>query len=98
MGRRIGLCPQLGADVSDITQQLSLKTGSKLALLAQRLKGAGATISDLTTATGWQAHTIRSAITGLRKRGFQIERTRSGRTDGSIYRLATPSQRKRRSK
>ena len=74
------------------------KSGSKLALLAQRLRGAGTTLSDLATATGWQAHTIRSAITGLRKRGFRIERTRSETAESSIYRLTTPSQRKRRSK
>ena len=25
-------------------------------------------------ATGWQAHTVRAAMTGLRKRGYPVER------------------------
>lgn len=84
--------------MSNIIQPSLLKSGSKLALLAQRLKGAGATLSDLAVVTGWQAHAVRAAIAGSRKRGFQIERVRSERTEESIYRLATPAQRKRRLK
>ena len=34
----------------------------------------GATIVDLTQATGWLAHTTRAAITGLRKRGYAVTR------------------------
>ena len=36
----------------------------------------GATIVDLTQATGWLAHTTRAAITGLRKRGYAVTRER----------------------
>jgi hypothetical protein len=43
-------------------------------------------IRDLTKATAWQAHSVRAAITGLRKRGFQVERSNE---DGvSRYRIA----------
>ncbi len=38
----------------------------------------GATIVDLTQATGWLAHTTRAAITGLRKRGYAVTRERIG--------------------
>ena len=36
---------------------------------------AGATLAELVTLTGWQAHTARAALTGLRQRGFPISLT-----------------------
>ena len=46
------------------------RDGSKLALVIEVLRRAdGATIIDLTQATGWLPHTTRAALTGLRKRG-----------------------------
>ena len=51
------------------------RAGSKQALIVGMLtRDVGATIDDLTKATGWLAHTTRAALTGLRKRGFAIER------------------------
>ena len=35
----------------------------------------GATIEALIAATGWLPHTTRAVLTGLRKRGYAIERT-----------------------
>ena len=41
----------------------------------------GATIAELIEATGWQAHTVRAALTGLRKKGHDITRgSRDGMT------------------
>ena len=52
------------------------------------LRGAeGATIIDLTQATGWLAHTTRAAITGLRKRGYAVTRERS-EAGKSVYRIS----------
>jgi DNA-binding IclR family transcriptional regulator len=54
------------------------RAGSKLAdvmRLLGRKQGAG--IEELTSATGWLPHTTRAALTGLRKRGFAVERLRS---------------------
>ncbi len=45
----------------------------------------GASIDDLTSATGWQAHSVRAALTGLRKRGHDIER--SVESGASRYRI-----------
>ena len=57
------------------------KAGTILALLS-RPKGAG--INELQKATGWQAHSIRAAITGLRKRGITVTRSQD---DGvTVYR------------
>jgi len=36
----------------------------------------GATLDELVAATGWLPHTTRAAITGLKKRGHQITRTK----------------------
>lgn len=33
---------------------------------------SGASIDELTTATGWQPHSVRAVISGLRKRGYDI--------------------------
>ena len=64
------------------------RSGSKQALLVAMLtKDKGATLSALVEATGWLPHTTRAAITGLRKRGFAIERTRHEKL-GSLYRIA----------
>ena len=46
----------------------------------------GASIADLTTATGWQAHSVRAALTDLRKRDMEVVRTKGD--DGStVYRI-----------
>lgn len=45
----------------------------------------GATIAALQDATGWQPHSVRAALTGLRKRGLDIRRE-SG-PEGSLYRI-----------
>ncbi len=51
--------------------------------LLRRAKGAS--IDDLTSATGWQAHSVRAALTGVRKRGHDIER--SVESGASRYRI-----------
>jgi hypothetical protein len=38
------------------------------------VREAGASIEELTGATGWQPHTTRAALTGLRKSGLTIEK------------------------
>lgn len=36
----------------------------------------GATLEEMAQATGWLPHTTRAAMTGLKKRGHAIERTK----------------------
>ena len=69
----------------------SPRAGTKQALVIEMLCATtGATLNGLVEATGWLPHTTRAALTGLRKRGFSIERTREEGSD-SIYRIvATP--------
>ena len=64
------------------------RDGSKLALVIEHLQRAdGATVIDLTQATGWLPHTTRAALTGLRKRGYAVIRERIGAGD-SVYRIS----------
>ena len=57
------------------------KAGTILGLL-RRPKGSKMT--ELQKATGWQAHSIRAALTGLRKRGITVTRSRDD--DVTVYR------------
>jgi hypothetical protein len=71
-----------------LPQESAPRRGSKLAeviLLLGRKKGTG--IEELIAATGWLPHTTRAALTGLRKRGFAIERSRT--EQGTVYRIVT---------
>jgi len=65
----------------------SPREGSKQALVIWMLSAkAGTTLDALVEATGWLPHTTRAALTGLRKRGFAIERSR-GDGEASVYRI-----------
>jgi hypothetical protein len=63
------------------------REGSKLALVIGILQTpGGATIDAIVTATGWLPHTTRAALTGLRKRGYQIEKE-PGKDGKTAYRI-----------
>ena len=57
------------------------KTATILKLL-RRPKGAS--IAELQKATGWKPHSVRAALTGLRKKGHKIERTKNAK-DTAVY-------------
>jgi hypothetical protein len=66
----------------------SPRAGSKQALVAEMLSSnGGATLDALVKATGWLPHTTRAALTGLRKRGLSIQRSRES-GEASLYRIA----------
>ncbi|WP_262269614.1 DUF3489 domain-containing protein [Microvirga yunnanensis] len=66
--------------------QVVPRSGTKQDLLLRLLsREQGATINDLMAAAGWLAHTTRAALTGLRKKGYAIERIKG--EDGSSYRV-----------
>lgn len=48
------------------------------AVIALFKRNIGATLAELVTATGWLPHTTRAALTGLRKKGHLIERSKRG--------------------
>jgi hypothetical protein len=51
------------------------KIGTVLNLLR---RDEGATLSELVDATGWLPHTMRAALTGLRKKGHALDRRKRG--------------------
>ena len=62
--------------------------GSKLAQVIGLLqRDHGATIDELIAATGWLAHTTRAVLTGLRKRGYEVEINRKDKDRGSFYHI-----------
>jgi hypothetical protein len=64
------------------------RPGSKQALVIGMLSAkSGATLGALVDATGWLPHTTRAALTGLRKRGFMVERSRAD-GEASVYHIA----------
>jgi hypothetical protein len=67
-----------------------LRAGSKQAIVVDPMvRPKGATLDELIAATDWLPHTTRAALTGLRKRGYAIERTR-GEDKITRYRATLP--------
>ena len=58
------------------------------ALLARK---EGATLNAMCKATGWQAHTCRAFLTGLRKKGMEIVRDKDA-AGTTIYRLGATKE------
>lgn len=52
------------------------RTTKQAVMLELIRRDNGAALDDLTTETGWLPHTVRAAITGLRKRGHEVSRQR----------------------
>lgn len=50
---------------------LSKPNGARVSVLAERLQ--------------WQAHTVRAALSGLRKQGFEIATSKSAKTGETVY-------------
>lgn len=66
------------------------RSGTKQALVVSILSGgSGASLNELMAATGWLAHTTRAALTGLRQRGYVLERLQQADHPTS-WRIASP--------
>ena len=67
-----------GASAAQSMVVAAPRDGSKLSAVVGLLRRqSGATIDQLATAMGWLPHTTRAALTGLRKRGFGIDRRKA---------------------
>lgn len=61
--------------------------GSKAEMVLGLLRRPeGATLNELVDATGWLPHTTRAALTGLRKKGHVVEKSK--RDEATCYRIA----------
>lgn len=68
-----------------MAQPKAAATTREKAIRLMRREG-GASIAEITRVTGWQPHSARAVISGLRKEGLTITRTRDGKT--SLYSIA----------
>jgi hypothetical protein len=77
--------------LGDRDRNAAPRSGSKQALIIGLLsRDEGATLSNITAATGWLPHTARAALTGLRHKGYAL--TSSKEVGGArTYRITTPS-------
>jgi len=62
------------------------KTDTVRAMLSQ---SKGASLEAICKATGWQPHSARAVLSGLRKAGYTIEReiSEGSKTGASVYRM-----------
>ena len=87
----IGITDADGADTGEapapspasLARPRITKAGAVLELLGRE---EGATLADLIAATGWLPHTTRAALTGLRKKGHVLEKSKRG--EQTCYRVA----------
>lgn len=90
-----GSTAELGANTSTPEPNASgavlPKDGTKLgAMIAALRKPEGVTISELMQATGWQAHSVRGAMSGNLKKKLNLELTSEViENRGRVYRIAT---------
>lgn len=52
----------------------------------------GASLNAICKATGWQPHSARAALSGLRKTGLTIERSNPDGKRNSVYRITATSE------
>jgi hypothetical protein len=86
--------PAASPDATDASEPATLAAAAsptsgrtkKAAVIALLAHPDGASLNDLMAATGWQAHSVRAALTGLRKEGHAITRQKNNGGD-TCYRL-----------
>ena len=66
---------------------MSAKTTKTHAVIQLLRRPSGATIAQIQRATGWQPHSVRAALTGLRKKGHDVKRDKNAK-GVTVYRIA----------
>lgn len=66
------------------TAKIPAKT-KKDQLIGLLSKPSGARVSVLVERLGWQPHTVRAALSGLRKQGFEIATSKAAKTGEALY-------------
>jgi len=89
VGAQVVTTESKSKDVASTTTARAPRSGSKLGdVLARLSTEAGATVGELSAATGWLEHTMRAALTGLRRRGYTLSLTRREQDGASVYRIS----------
>ena len=80
--------PAIPEHASDAVANITLRAGCKQERLVVLLSGeTGCSIGDAAAALGWLPHTTRAALTGLRRKGYVIERVKDAEGAGSRHRI-----------
>jgi hypothetical protein len=66
----------------------AVKVTKKDSVLALLQREEGATLAELMTSTGWQAHSVRGFISGTLRKKLRLTVVRVARADGAAYRVA----------
>lgn len=61
-------------------------------LVALLSKPNGARISVIVERLGWQAHTVRAALSGLRKQGIEVAASKSPKTGETFYAIVASAK------
>lgn len=78
----------LAEPIHALPASAAVKTSKRDQLTALLVRDEGATIGQMIAATSWLPHTVRAALTGLRKQGYAID---SDKVDGlRTYRAVAP--------
>ena len=65
-----------GAGAHQMEVTIPAKTTKMSGVLRLLCRSNDASIADLQKATGWQPHSVRSALTGLRKKSHAVQRSK----------------------
>lgn len=65
--------------------QAAARSTKKAAIIKLLRRKQGATLAALQDATGWKPHSLRAALTGLRKTGVEIQRATNAKGE-TVYR------------
>lgn len=67
-----------GSEAPASAQARSKQLSKQDQLAALLIRDEGATIAQMMDATGWLPHTLRAALTGLKKKGFAVDSDKVG--------------------
>jgi len=67
------------------------KPTKKSQLIAMLKAKNGASVEQISTKLGWQPHTVRASLTGLRKAGHEIDLKKPDGGGADTYRIIKPA-------
>ena len=68
-----------GAGAYQMEANMPAKPNKIETVLKLLRRPTGASLAQLQKTTGWQSHSVRAALTGLRKKGYDIERDKDAK-------------------
>jgi hypothetical protein len=74
-------------DTNIVIEQTNTVGSKGAAIVSLMERDSGASMDDLIAATGWLPHTTRAALSRLRKKGLNIERSRAEQGGATVYRI-----------